>query len=339
MMDFLSRFKVPVESPAIIGSQIAIVVVTLAIIVGLTYFKKWGYLWREWLTTVDHKRIGIMYIASALIMFVRGLVDALMLRAQLAVPDNTLLDAQHYNEVFSTHGIIMIIFMAMPFLFGLMNIATPLQIGARDVAFPRLNAISFWLFFWGAMLLNLSFVIGGSPDAGWTSYFPLASEQFSPSVGTNYYMLSIQLSGMGSLITAINFLTTIFRMRAPGMTLMKMPMFVWSMLVTNVLILAVFPVFAMALVFGTMDRIFGTQFYTIGNGGMDMMWANLFWIWGHPEVYIVILPAFGIYSEIISTFSRRNLYGYKSMVASMIAITFFLLSYGFTISTQWVKVY
>ena len=321
-MDFLSRFKVPVESPAIIGSQIAIVVVTLAIIFALTYFKKWGYLWREWLTTVDHKRIGIMYIASALIMFVRGLVDALMLRAQLAVPDNTILDAQHYNEVFSTHGIIMIIFMAMPFLFGLMNIATPLQIGARDVAFPRLNAISFWLFFWGAMLLNLSFVIGGSPDAGWTSYFPLASEQFSPSVGTNYYMLSIQLSGMGSLITAINFLTTIFRMRAPGMTLMKMPMFVWSMLVTNVLILAVFPVFAMALVFGTMDRIFGTQFYTVGNGGMDMMWANLFWIWGHPEVYIVILPAFGIYSEIISTFSRRNLYGYKSMVASMIAITF-----------------
>lgn len=320
-MDFFDKFAVPHSSPAIVGSQIAIVVVTLAIIVGLTYFKKWGYLWREWLTTVDHKRIGIMYIASALIMFVRGLIDALMLRAQLAVPDNTLLDAQHYNEVFSTHGIIMIIFMAMPFLFGLMNIATPLQIGARDVAFPRLNAISFWLFFWGAMLLNLSFVIGGSPDAGWTSYFPLASEQFSPSVGTNYYMLSIQLSGMGSLITAINFLTTIFRMRAPGMTLMKMPMFVWSMLVTNVLILAVFPVFAMALVFGTMDRLFGTQFYTMGNGGMDMMWANLFWIWGHPEVYIVILPAFGIYSEIISTFSRRNLYGYKSMVASMLAIT------------------
>ncbi len=320
-MDFFDRFAVPHSSPAIVGSQIAIIVVSLAIIVGLTYFKKWGYLWREWLTTVDHKRIGIMYIASALIMFVRGLIDALMLRAQLAVPDNTLLDAQHYNEVFSTHGIIMILFMAMPFLFGLMNIATPLQIGARDVAFPRLNALSFWLFFWGAMLLNISFVVGGSPDAGWTSYFPLASEQFSPSVGTNYYMLSIQLSGIGSLITAINFLTTIFRMRAPGMTLMKMPMFTWSILVTNVLILAVFPVFAMALVFGSMDRLFGTQFYTMGNGGMDMMWANLFWVWGHPEVYIVILPAFGIYSEIISTFSRRNLYGYKSMVASMIAIT------------------
>ena len=320
-MDFFDRFAVPHPSFAIYASMVAIAVVTLAIIVGLTYFKKWGYLWREWLTTVDHKRIGIMYIAAALVMFVRGLIDALMLRAQLAVPDNTILDAQHYNEVFSTHGIIMILFMAMPFLFGLMNIATPLQIGARDVAFPRLNALSFWLFFWGAMLLNISFVIGGSPDAGWTSYFPLASEEFSPSVGTNYYMLSIQLSGIGSLITAINFLTTIFRMRAPGMTLMKMPMFTWSILVTNVLILAVFPVFAMALAFGTMDRLFGTQFYTIGNGGMDMMWANLFWIWGHPEVYIVILPAFGIYSEIIATFARRNLYGYKSMVASMIAIT------------------
>ena len=320
-MDFFDRFAVPHPSFAIYASQVAIIVVTLAIIVGLTYFKKWGYLWREWLTTVDHKRIGIMYIAAALVMFVRGLIDALMLRAQLAVPDNTILDAQHYNEVFSTHGIIMILFMAMPFLFGLMNIATPLQIGARDVAFPRLNALSFWLFFWGAMLLNISFVIGGSPDAGWTSYFPLASEEFSPSVGTNYYMLSIQLSGIGSLITAINFLTTIFRMRAPGMTLMKMPMFTWSILVTNVLILAVFPVFAMALAFGTMDRLFGTQFYTIGNGGMDMMWANLFWIWGHPEVYIVILPAFGIYSEIIATFARRNLYGYKSMVGSMIAIT------------------
>ena len=320
-MHFFDRFAIPNPSPIIYASMVAIVVVTLAIIVGLTYFKKWGYLWREWLTTVDHKRIGIMYIAAALIMFVRGLIDALMLRAQLAVPDNTLLDAQHYNEIFTTHGTIMIIFMAMPFLFGLMNIVTPLQIGARDVAFPRLNAISFWLFFWGAMLFNISFVIGGSPDAGWSSYFPLAGTDYSQSVGTNYYMLAIQMSGIGSLATAINFLTTIFRMRAPGMTLMKMPMFTWSILVTNVLILAVFPVFAMALVFGTMDRLFGTQFFTIGNGGMDMMWANLFWIWGHPEVYIVILPAFGIYSEIIATFARRNLFGYKSMVGSMVAIT------------------
>lgn len=320
-MGFFDRFAIPNPSPIIYASMVAIVVVTLAIIVGLTYFKKWGYLWREWLTTVDHKRIGIMYIASALIMLVRGLIDALMLRAQLAVPDNTLLDAQHYNEIFTTHGTIMIIFMAMPFLFGLMNIVTPLQIGARDVAFPRLNAISFWLFFWGAMLFNLSFVIGGSPDAGWSSYFPLAGNDYSQSVGTNYYMLAIQMSGIGSLATAINFLTTIFRMRAPGMTLMKMPMFTWSILVTNVLILAVFPVFAMALVFGAMDRLFGTQFFTIGNGGMDMMWANLFWIWGHPEVYIVILPAFGIYSEIIATFARRNLFGYKSMVGSMVAIT------------------
>ncbi|USK60327.1 cytochrome aa3 quinol oxidase subunit I [Peribacillus asahii] len=320
-MEFFERFAVPHPSFAIYASMVGIALTSLAIVVGLTYFKKWGYLWREWITTVDHKRIGIMYILAALIMLLRGLVDAVMLRAQLAIPDNTILDSQHYNEVFSAHGVIMIMFMAMPFLFGLMNIVTPLQIGARDVAFPRLNAISFWLFFMGAMLFNIAFVVGGAPDAGWTSYFPLASEEFSPSVGTNYYMMSLQLSGLGTLMTGINFLTTIFRMRAPGLKLMQLPMFTWAMLVTNVLIIAVFPLFAVALAFGAMDRVFGTQFFTIGNGGMDMMWANLFWVWGHPEVYILILPAFGIYSEIISTFARRNLYGYKSMVASMVAIT------------------
>jgi len=324
-MDFFDRFAVPHPSPAIYASMVAIGLTTVAIIIGLTYFKKWGYLWREWLTTVDHKRIGIMYLISALLMLFRGGADAIMMRSQLAVPENTLLDAQHYNEIFTTHGVVMIIFMAMPFIMALMNFVVPLQIGARDVAFPRLNALSFWLFFMGAMLFNISFVVGGSPDAGWTSYFPLAGNEFSPSVGTNYYMIAIQIAGIGTLMTGINFIVTILKMRAPGMTLMKMPMFTWSALITNVIIVFAFPVLTVALAMGTMDRLFGTHFFTATNGGMDMLWANLFWIWGHPEVYILILPAFGIYSEVISTFAQRNLYGYKSMVASMVIIS--LLSF------------
>ncbi|MBS5913729.1 MAG: cytochrome aa3 quinol oxidase subunit I [Paenibacillus macerans] len=311
--------------PMIYGAMVSIVVASLAILIGLTYFKKWGYLWREWLTTVDHKRIGIMYIICALLMLFRGGVDALLMRGQLAVPENGLLDAQHYNEIFTTHGVIMILFMAMPFVIGLMNVVIPLQIGARDVAFPRLNAVSFWLFFAGAMLFNISFVIGGSPDAGWTAYFPLASIEFSPTVGNNYYAIALQIAGIGTLATGVNFVATILKMRAPGMTLMKMPMFTWSVLVTCVIIMFAFPVLTVALALMMFDRLFGSQFFTMANGGMDMLWANLFWVWGHPEVYIVILPAFGIYSEIISTFSRKNLYGYKSMVFSMVVIS--LLSF------------
>ncbi|WP_066066785.1 cytochrome aa3 quinol oxidase subunit I [Neobacillus soli] len=324
-MDFFNRFAIPHPSPAIYASMVAIGITVIAVIAGLTYFKKWGYLWREWLTTVDHKRIGIMYLISALLMLFRGGVDAIMMRAQLAVPENKLLDAQHYNEIFTTHGIVMIIFMAMPFIMALMNFVVPLQIGARDVAFPRLNALSFWLFFMGAMLFNISFIIGGSPDAGWTSYFPLAGTEFSESVGSNYYMIAIQIAGIGTLMTGINFITTILKMRAPGMTLMKMPMFTWSSLVTNAIIVFAFPVLTVLLLMGTMDRLFGTHFFTTTNGGMDMLWANFFWVWGHPEVYILILPAFGIYSEVISTFARRNLYGYKSMVGSMVIIS--LLSF------------
>lgn len=307
--------------PLIYGAMVSIVLVSLGIVVGLTYFKKWGYLWREWLTTVDHKKIGVMYIIAALLMLFRGGVDAVMMRAQTAAPEMKFLTAQHYNEVFTTHGVIMILFMAMPFIFGLMNVVIPLQIGARDVAFPRLNAISFWLFFFGAMLFNISFVIGGSPDAGWTAYFPLASNEFSPTVGMNYYSLALQISGFGTLMTGINFIVTILKMRAPGMTLMKMPMFTWAVLITCVIIIFAFPVLTIALLLMMFDRLFGSQFFTMANGGMDMLWANLFWVWGHPEVYIVILPAFGIFSEVISTFSRKNLYGYTSMVASMAVIS------------------
>ncbi|WP_156291666.1 cytochrome aa3 quinol oxidase subunit I [Oceanobacillus salinisoli] len=324
-MEFFERFAVPHPSPLIYASMVAIGLVVIAIIAGITYFKKWGYLWDEWLTTVDHKRIGIMYIISALLMLFRGGADAVMMRFQTSMPENTFLDAQHYNEVFTTHGIVMIFFMAMPFIIGLMNFVVPLQIGARDVAFPRLNALSFWLFFAGAMLFNISFVVGGSPDAGWTNYYPLASNEFSPSVGVNYYNWALQISGIGTLMSGINFVVTILKMRAPGMKLMKMPMFTWSALITNIIIVFAFPVLTIALLMGTFDRQFGTNFFTSVNGGMDMMWANLFWIWGHPEVYILILPAFGIYSEIISTFSQRNLYGYTSMVGSMVIIS--LLSF------------
>ena len=315
----------PLQEPMILAAAISIVVGAVVVVAGLTYFKKWGYFYKNWLSTVDHKKIGIMYIAVALLMLFRGGIDALLMRAQTAVPDNGLLDAQHYNEIFTTHGLIMILFMAMPFVIGLMNIVIPLQIGARDVAFPRLNAVSFWAFAAGCGLLNLSFIIGGSPDAGWTAYFPLASTDFSPTVGNNYYSLALQLSGIGTLLTGVNFITTIFKMRAPGMTLMKMPMFSWSILITNIIIVFAFPVLTVALALMMFDRQFGTKFFAMQDGGMDMLWANLFWVWGHPEVYIVILPAFGIFSEIIATFARKNLYGYKSMVMSMVVIS--LLSF------------
>jgi len=315
----------PMQEPMILAAAISIVVGAVVIVAGLTYFKKWGYFYKNWLSTVDHKKIGIMYIAVALLMLFRGGIDALLMRAQTAVPDNGLLDAQHYNEIFTTHGLLMILFMAMPFVIGLMNIVIPLQIGARDVAFPRLNAVSLWLFAAGAGLLNLSFIIGGSPDAGWTAYFPLASTEFSPTVGNNYYSLALQLSGIGTLMTGVNFITTIIKMRAPGMKLMKMPMFTWSILITNVIIVFAFPVLTVALALMMFDRQFGTKFFAMQDGGMDMLWANLFWVWGHPEVYIVILPAFGIFSEIIATFARKNLYGYKSMVMSMVVIS--LLSF------------
>ena len=227
-MEFFEDLPYHIQVQRFMHQWLLLALAMIAIVVGLTYFKKWGYLWREWLTTVDHKRIGIMYLLSALLMLFRGGVDAIMMRAQLSAPDAKLLDAQHYNEIFTTHGVVMIMFMAMPFIFAFMNYLVPLQIGARDVAFPRLNAISFWLFFMGAMLFNISFVVGGSPDAGWTSYFPLAGTDFSTSVGTNYYMLALQISGLGTLMTGINMITTIVKMRAPGMTLMKMPMFTWS---------------------------------------------------------------------------------------------------------------
>ncbi|WP_042231481.1 cytochrome aa3 quinol oxidase subunit I [Kurthia senegalensis] len=311
----------PLKEPMVFGTFIGIVVASLAVVIGLTYFKKWGWLYREWLTTVDHKRIGVMYIFVALIMLFRGGVDALLMRAQTAIPENGLLNSEHYNEIFTTHGLLMILFVAMPFVIGLMNVAIPLQIGARDVAFPRLNLLSFWLTVAGVILLNISFIFGGSPNAGWTGYFPLAGPEYNPGVGNNYYAWSIQISGFGTLMTGINFITTIMKMRAPGMTLMRMPMFTWSILITSLIITCAFPVITVAMAMMTLDRQMGTKFFAMSDGGMDMLYANLFWVWGHPEVYIVILPAFGVFSEVISTFSRKNLFGYGSMVAAMVVIS------------------
>ncbi|RDY70598.1 cytochrome ubiquinol oxidase subunit I, partial [Halobacillus trueperi] len=311
--------------PIIYGAMVSMALVGIALLFILTYFKKWKWLWSEWLTTVDHKKIGVMYILSALLMLFRGGVDAMMMRVQLAFPDLGFLNSQHYNEIFTTHGTIMIIFMAMPFLIGLMNIIVPLQIGARDFAFPYLNALSFWSFFFGMALFNISFVIGGSPDAGWTSYTPLSGAAMSPGPGQNFYLMGLQLSGIGTLATGINLMVTILKMRAPGMKLFHMPIFTWSTLVTCFIIVFAFPILTVALALLTIDRIFGAQFFTLTGEGLPMMWANLFWMWGHPEVYIVILPAFGIFSEVIATFAKKRLFGYNVMVWSMIVIA--LLSF------------
>lgn len=319
MIDFI-KDNLILDDPLILGANISIVMTVIGVLFVLTYFKKWKWLWTEWLTSVDHKKIGIMYILAAILMLFRGGVDALLMRAQLTVPGSEFLTPEKYNEIFTTHGTIMIIFMAMPFLIGLMNVVVPLQIGARDVAFPYLNALSFWTFFFGAMLFNISFVFGGSPDAGWTNYAPLASEG-SPGPGTNYYLLGLQLSGIGTLLTGINFIVTILKMRAPGMTLMRMPMFTWTSLITAFIITFAFPVLTITLALMTFDRLFGTHFFTLADGGMPMLWANLFWIWGHPEVYIVVLPAFGIFSEVISTFAKKTLFGYKAMIISIVAIS------------------
>ncbi|AUW94914.1 cytochrome c oxidase subunit I [Sulfobacillus sp. hq2] len=309
-----------------LSADVLIILTSAAIIYYLTRWHRWKYLWREWLTTVDHKKIGIMYLIAAVTMLFRGGVDALLLRAQLAVPNNHFLGPLHYDEIFTTHGTIMIFFMAMPLIFAMFNIAIPLMIGARDVAFPRLNAISFWLFAFAGFLFNISFVIGGSPNAGWTSYPPLTELAFNPGVGQNYYLMALIVTGIGTTATGINFLVTILRMRAPGMTLMRMPMFAWTTLVTSVLILFAFPPLTVAMVLTLFDRLFGTAFFTIGRGGMPMMYVNLFWLFGHPEVYILVLPSFGIFSEVVATFSRKKLFGYSTMVYSVLAITF--LSYG-----------
>ncbi len=295
----------------------------------LTYFKRWKWLWREWLTTVDPKRIGVMYIIVALLMLLRGLSDAVLVRTQQATSvgaSNGILSANHFQQIFSAHGTIMIFFVAMGLMFGLINLIVPLQIGARDVAFPFLNATSFWLFVAGMLLVNLSLVVGEFSAAGWLAYPPLSELQFSPGVGVDYWIWSLQIAGVGSLLAGVNFLVTILKMRCPGMTLMKMPMFVWSVLCSMVLVIFAFPILTVTLALLFLDRSMGMHFFTASGGGNAMMYVNLIWAWGHPEVYILMLPAFGVYSEVVATFSRKRLFGYTSMVWALIAITFLSFS-------------
>ncbi len=305
--------------------------VTMMVLAGLFliglvfYFKRWNYLWKEWFTTVDPKRIGVMYIIVALLLFFKGFADALMMRAQQALSvgeGQGFISAEHFQEVFSAHGTTMIFFVGMGVVFGLMNLIVPLQIGARDVAFPFLNALGFWLFASGALLTLISLAIGKFSTAGWLAYPPLSGLEYSPDEGVDYWIWMVQIAGVGSTFSGINFLVTILKMRCPGMTWMKMPIFVWSCLAAVVLVIFAFPILTATLALLTLDRYLGMHFFTAGGGGNPMMYVNLIWAWGHPEVYILILPAFGVYSEVVPTFSEKRLFGYISMVWAIIIIAF-----------------
>ncbi|WP_322964368.1 cytochrome o ubiquinol oxidase subunit I [Sphingomonas fuzhouensis] len=280
------------------------------------------YLWREWITSVDHKRIGVMYCVLAGVMLLRGFSDAILMRSQQAIAYNSegYLPPHHYDQIFSAHGTIMIFFVAMPFMIGLMNFVVPLQIGARDVAFPTLNSVSFWLTCSGALLVNMSLVIGEFAKTGWLVYPPLSELRFSPGVGVDYYCWALQISGVGTLLAGVNMVATILKMRAPGMGYSRMPMFTWTALASNLLIVAAFPVLTACLAMLILDRYLGFHFFTPEMGGNQMMFVNLIWAWGHPEVYILVLPAFGIFSEVISTFSSKPLFGYRSMVIATMVI-------------------
>lgn len=311
-----------VHDPIMAGAGFAMAGALILVIIGLTYFKKWGWLWRNWLTSLDPKKIGIMYIIVSVIMMLRGLADTMLLRAQQATDGSAgLLTPDHFQQIFSAHGSIMIFFVAMGIISGLFNLIVPAQIGARDVAFPFLNSVSFWLFAAGMILINAPLVVGEFSAAGWLAYPPLSELQYSPGVGVDYWIWSLQIAGIGSLLSGINFFVTILKMRAPGMTMMKMPIFVWSVLMSTSLIMFAFPILTATLGMLSLDRLIGTHFFTSGGGGDPMMYINLIWAWGHPEVYILVLPAFGIFSEVVATFSGKKLFGYTSMVVALIAIT------------------
>lgn len=310
--------------PIILATIVGASVMGIAGVIAMTYFKKWGWLWREWLTSLDPKKIGIMYIIVSVFMLVRGLVEAAMMRAQQALYATEAaspVSADHFQQLFSGHGTIMIFFVAMGIIFGLINLIVPLQIGARDVAFPLLNSISFWLFVGGMLVINASFVLGEMSTAGWLGYPPLSGLEYSPGVGVDYWLWSLQVSGLGSLLSGINFLATIFTMRRKGMTLMKMPIFTWSVVASMILVVAVFPILTATLGMLSLDRLMGMHFFTSDMGGNPMMYVNLIWAWGHPEVYILVLPAFGVFSEVVSTLSRKRLFGYTSMVWALMAIS------------------
>ena len=322
MLGKLTWAAIPFDQPIPLAAS-AMVVLTIAGVLAWVTLKGWvPYLWSEWITSVDHKRIGIMYVLLAMVMLLRGFVDAIMMRAQQALAFRApgYLPPEHYDQIFSAHGTLMIFFVAMPFVIGLMNFVMPLQLGVRDVAFPTLNSVSLWLTATGALLVNISLVIGEFARTGWLPYPPLSELAYSPGVGVDYYLWSLQISGVGTLLTGVNFVTTVLKIHAPGMTYMRMPMFCWTTLASNLLIVAAFPILTATLAMLLLDRYLDFHFFTNEAGGNVMMFMNLIWAWGHPEVYILILPAFGIFSEVVSTFSRKPLFGYRSMVAATMAI-------------------
>ena len=322
MFGKLTLAAIPLDEPIPLFAGAFVVVILLGILGYVAVKGYLPYLWREWITSVDHKRIGVMYCLLASVMLLRGFSDAIMMRSQqaLAYKAPGYLPPNHYDQVFSAHGSLMIFMVGMTFMIGLMNYVVPLQLGVRDVAFPTLNSVGFWLTATGALLINISLIVGEYAKTGWLPYPPLSELTYSPGVGVDYYLWALQISGVGTLMTGINLLTTILKMRAPGMNYLRMPMFCWTSLASNLLIVAAFPILTATFAMLQLDRYLGFHFFTNEGGGNVMLFNNLIWAWGHPEVYILILPAFGIFSEVISTFSSKPLFGYRSMVIATMAI-------------------
>src|SRR5271167_1141388 len=323
MFGRLTWDAIPLNEPIPLATVCVLIVGIVGVLALVTWKGWWPYLWREWITSTDHKRIGVMYVVLALVMLLRGFSDAIMMRAQLALAAGHAagyLPPEHYNQIFSAHGTIMIFFVGMTFVVGLMNFVLPLQLGVRDVAFPVLNSVSFWLTAAGVLLVNVSLAVGEFARTGWLAYPPLSELAYSPGVGVDYYLWSLQISGLGTLLSGINLTTTILKLRAPGMGYGRMPVFCWTALASNLLIIAAFPILTATFAMLLLDRYLGFHFFTNDSGGNPMMYVNLIWGWGHPEVYILILPAFGVFSEVIATFSRKPLFGYRSMVMATMAI-------------------
>ncbi len=318
----LTWAAVPFDQPIVMVASAIVAVAITGVLAWIVIKGHLPYLWREWITSVDHKRIGVMYVLLALVMLLRGFADALLMRSQQAVAFHAAgyLPPEHYDQIFTAHGTMMIFFVAMPFVIGLMNFVVPLQLGARDVAFPTLNSVGFWLTATGALLVNISLIVGEFARTGWLPYPPLSELAYSPGVGVDYYLWALQISGVGTLLSGINLVTTVLKVRAPGMSYLRMPMFCWTTLASNLLIVAAFPILTATFAMLLLDRYLGFHFFTNEGGGNLMMFMNLIWAWGHPEVYILILPAFGIFSEVASTFSGKPLFGYRSMVIATMAI-------------------